>query len=261
MSFSNPSCRIVVCLASLLSSCFALAQGSFTHVHIRVPDTAETAEWHRALLGGEVRRGGGPGPSIRYGNGFVGTMPNEGPAPPSDRGVIDHFGIAVSNVPATVERAKEMGAVVDTEPREGVTAPVIAFIVDPWGTRMELLEDPEYPGVNHVHMMATGADEMRDWFLGLFGGDYVEARGKGQFHTIRYDDMWIHISESPDGERRPSRGRAIDHIGFSVPSLDEFRTKLARMGMEPYLERPNPPGSDLLFFVGIGGIHFEISER
>lgn len=252
--------RIVLPMMLSLAASVAAGQSSFTHVHMRVPDTGQAAVWHRDLLGGELRPGG-PGPSLRYGNGFIGTMQNDGVAPASAGGVIDHFGIAVSDVPATVERARAMGATVDTEPREGVTAPVIAFIVDPWGARMELLEDPDYPGINHVHMMATDADAMRDWFLRVFGGELVEARGKGQFHTILYDDLWIHVSESPDGQRGPSRGRAIDHIGFRVPSLDEFRTKLAQVGIEPYLERPNPPGSDLMFFVGIGGIHFEISER
>ena len=37
----------------LLLPGFALAQSIFTHVHMRVPDTAEAAEWHQALTGGE----------------------------------------------------------------------------------------------------------------------------------------------------------------------------------------------------------------
>jgi len=254
------ACRHFCGLSLLLLSSLVLAQSTFTHVHMRVPDTQEAAEWHNELLGGRVTPGG-PGPNVRFGNGNVGTMPNEGLAPASNGGVIDHFGIAVADVPATVALAREMGAHIAVEPQEGVTAPVIAFIESPWGARMELLEDPEYLGVNHVHMMATSPDEMLAWFLEVFGGEYVEARGKGIFHTILYDDLWVHISESPDGERAPSRGRAIDHMGFAVASLDEFRATLASVGIEPYLERPNPPGSDLMFFIGIDGIHFEIFER
>jgi hypothetical protein len=45
-----------------------------------------------------------------------------------------------------------------------------------------------------------------------------------------------------------------------VPSLDEFRSTLKQSGYEPYLERPNPPGSDLMFFIGPDGIHFEVTE-
>ena len=246
---------VSVFLPSLLQ-----AENVFTHVHMRVPDTAESAAWHTEFFGRSTRAGG-PGPNIVYDNGHIGTMPNEGLAPPSQGGVIDHFGIAVPDVAAAVELAREMGATIKTEPREGVTAPVIAFIEDPWGVRMELLEDPEYLGINHIHMMSTDPDAMRDWFLQVFGGEYVEARGKGVFHTILYSDVWVHVSSPRQGiDNAPSRGRAIDHMGFRVPSLDEFRTTLEQSGYEPYLERPNPPGSDLMFFIGPSGIHFEVAE-
>jgi len=249
-----------LCLAALILPCLAQAESIFTHAHMRVPDTAESAAWHAEFFA-RVIGPGGPGPNIVYDNGTIGTMPNEGLAAPSQGGAIDHFGIAVPDVAAAVAKAREMGATVKTEPREGVTAPVIAFIEDPWGVRMELLQDPEYLDINHIHMMSEDPDATRDWFLQVFGGEYVEARGKGIFHTILYDDVWVHVS-SPRGEASvaPSKGRAIDHMGFRVPSLDAFRAILKQSGYEPYLERANPPGSDLMFFIGPDGIHFEVTE-
>jgi len=248
-------------LISLFLPISVQAESVFTHVHMRGPDTAESAKWHAEFFD-RVIQPGGPGPNIVYHNGHIGTMPNEGLAPPSEGGVIDHFGIAVPNVAAAVTKAREMGATVKTEPREGVTAPVIAFIEDPWGVRMELLEDPEYLGVNHIHMMSVDPDAMRDWFLQVFGGEYVEARGKGIFHTILYGNVWVHVSNPRQGASvAPSRGRAIDHMGFRVPSLDEFRATLKLSGYDPYLERANPPGFDLMFFIGPEGIHFEVSEN
>jgi len=151
-------------LASFFLPSLVQAESVFTHVHMRVPDTTESAQWHAEFFD-RVIRPGGPGPNIVYGNGNIGTMPNEGLASTSEGGAIDHFGIAVPNVAAAVAKAREMGATVKTEPREGVTAPVIAFIEDPWGVRMELLEDPEYLGVNHIHMMSVDPDAMRDWFF------------------------------------------------------------------------------------------------
>ncbi len=249
-----------LCLISLISPSLGLAQNVFTHMHMRVPDTQASAEWHAEFFD-RVIGPGGPGPNVVYHNGTIGTMPNEGVAPPSDGSVIDHFGIAVPDVQAAVEKALEMGAILKTAPQVGVTAETIAFIEDPWGVRMELLEDPVYLGVNHIHMMSNDPDVMRDWFLQVFGGELVEARGKGVFHTILYGDVWVHVSNPRQGASVvPSRGRAIDHMGFRVPSLDEFRATLLESGYEPYLERANPPGSDLMFFVGPGGIHFEIME-
>ena len=88
----------------------------------------------------------------------------------------------------------------------------------------------------------------------------MPARGKGQFHTILYGDLWVQISRVPEGRPGPSRYRAIDHIGFRVPSLETFAQTLEASGYQPYLVRPNPPGSDLMFFEGPEGIHFEIAE-
>ena len=238
----------------------ALAQTTFTHVHMRVPDTAEAAAWHQALLGGEIVSRG-PGQAVLHRNGMVMTMVAEGETPRSEGGVIDHFGIAVEDVAATVARAREMGAQIRTEPQVGVTASTIAFIEDPWGTRIELLEDPVYTGVNHLHMMASDADAVHDWFLQMFGGEDIPARGKGRFHTILYGDLWVHISQPAQGVPAPSRFRSIDHIGFRVPSLQTFGEALEASGYPPYLVRPNPPGSDLMFFEGPEGIHFEITEN
>jgi catechol 2,3-dioxygenase-like lactoylglutathione lyase family enzyme len=245
----------------LVFSASAIAEPIFSHVHMRVPDTEKAAAWHEELLGGEIRPGG-PGPFIHHNNGWVGTMSNDGKiAPQSDKGVIDHFGIAVSEVHATVEKARAMGAEIKTEPYPGITAPIVAFIVDPWGVQVEIMNDPEYLGINHIHIFVTDADSVKDWFLEVFGGELVEERGQGKFHTILYGgDTWVQVTQSPDGQRSPSRGRAIDHMGFTVDSLDEFRHILATSGYEPYLERANPPGSDLMFFEGPEGIHFEIQE-
>jgi catechol 2,3-dioxygenase-like lactoylglutathione lyase family enzyme len=251
----------VLILSSFFIPLIATAEPIFSHVHMRVPDTEEAAAWHQELLGGETRPGG-PGPFIHHVNGFVGTMSNDGEiAPPSDESVIDHFGIAVTDAAATIAKAREMGAVIHAEPYEGITAPVVAFFEDPWGVKIEVMEDPVYLGINHIHLFAADADSMKDWFLEVFGGELIEERGKGMFHTILYGrDTWVQVTQSPDGQRAPSRNRAIDHMGFTVDSLDDFRGTLKDAGYEPYLERPNPPGSDLMFFIGPEGIHFEIQE-
>ena len=35
-----------LCLAALILPCLAQAESIFTHAHMRVPDTAESAAWH-----------------------------------------------------------------------------------------------------------------------------------------------------------------------------------------------------------------------
>ena len=238
----------------------ALSQSVFTHAHLRVPEgqQEEAAAWYNKVLGGEPGEIG-PGPGIHHHNGFVGTMPNDGMA--GTDSVIDHVGISVPDVRATIELIRELGGEIRTEPQEGVTAALIAHVTDPWGGRFELLQDPVYTGINHVHLFASDADAMSDWFLQVFGGEYDEERGQGRFHTILYDNVWVHVTQAADDDRRaPSRYRATDHIGFRVPSLDAFRDTLKTSGYDPYLERPNPPGADLMFFEGPDGLHVEMTE-
>ncbi len=241
---------------------FVLSQSIFTHAHLRVPSGQQEAAavWYNKVLGGEPDEIG-PGPGIRYHNGFVGSMPNDGMADDGSKSVFDHIGISVPDVRATVELIRELGGVIRTEPQEGVTASLIAHVTDPWGGRFELLEDPVYTGINHVHFFASDADAMSDWFLQVFGGEYSQDRGRGRFHTILYDTVWVHVTQAADDDQRePSQYRAGDHIGFLVPSLDVFRDTLAASGYEPYLERPNPPGADLMFIKGPDGLHVEMTE-
>jgi hypothetical protein len=60
----------------------------------------------------------------------------------------------------------------------------------------------------------------------------------------------------------PSRGRSLDHIGFSVPNMDEVVSRIRASGYEPYVIRPNRPGGTtlLMFFEGANGVHFEIAQ-
>ena len=249
-------------IVSLLASVHAWSQSAFTHAHYRVPEGQQeaAAEWYNRVLGGEPGETG-PGPGTRHPNGFIGTMPNEGMAGDGTVNVLDHVGVSVPDVRAAVELIREIGGEIRTEPQAGITAPLIAHVTDPWGGRFELLEDPDYPGINHAHIFVTDKDAARDWFLQVFGGEFNPDRGGDNFHTILYDNVWIHISQAPeDAPRMSSRFRAADHIGFRVPSLDDFRETLRASGYEPYLERPNPPGADLMFFEGPDGLHVEMTE-
>ena len=257
-----------VCRFALAAVCvfmlpaLSLAQSIFTHAHMRVPAgrQAEAAQWYNNVLGGELGEIG-PGPIIRHFNGFIGTMENEGIAGDGALSVIDHVGISVPNIRAALERVRELGGEIRTEPEESDSGGgVLAHVTDPWGGRFELLEEEGMPpGIHHIHLYASDADQMKDWFLDVFGGEYRETQTP--FYRILYDSVWIHVSQTEaDDQRSASRSRVTDHIGFRVPSLDDFRDTLEASGYEPYLRRPNPPGADLMFFEGPDGLHVEMTE-
>jgi catechol 2,3-dioxygenase-like lactoylglutathione lyase family enzyme len=161
--------------------------------------------------------------AVAHIHGSISTMLDEANAEPSAGSVIDHFGFAVSDVPAMVARARFMGAQIVADPSPGVTANMIAMIEDPWGTRVELLESPDFTGIQHVHMVAEDVEALRDWFLQVFGGEYDPQSGDDSFHAIRYDGIWIYLSEAPEPP---------DRLAFQAPPDEPG--ELTTMDQQPF---------------------------
>ena len=97
---------------------------------------------------------------------------------------------------------------------QGTAIVKLAFLEDPWGTRIEVVQDPELLGLHHVHLRAPNPEETMTWLLDKFGGKRQPLKGK--LDAMRYDydgfsSVWILVQK---GEAEPSQGRAIDHIGW-----------------------------------------------
>ena len=96
----------------------------------------------------------------------------------------------------------------------------LGFIFDPWGTRIELVEDPDRLGFHHVHLSSVDPAATLDWYRDVLGGE--PARLKGQLPGLLFDDIWLLVSEHEEGRPAPTEGRSIDHLGFVAPDLDVF---------------------------------------
>lgn len=94
----------------------------------------------------------------------------------------------------------------------------IGFIFDPWGTRIELVEDPEYLGFHHIHLSAEDPPSTLAWYRDALGGQPASLRG--QLDGLLFNDVWLFASQHQEGTPATTEGRAIDHIGFSVADLD-----------------------------------------
>ena len=112
------------------------------------------------------------------------------------------------------------------------------FIFDPWGTRIELVEDGGHTGFHHVHLSAADPAAALAWYRRTFGGETVRLRGK--LDGLLLGGVRLLASRHPDGVPAPTRGRAVDHIGFVLPDLDEAARKLRRRGVE-FQESPAVP--------------------
>ena len=114
----------------------------------------------------------------------------------------------------------------------------IGFIFDPWGTRIELVEDKEDLGFHHVHLSATDPEATLAWYRDTMGGE--PASLKGMLNGLRFGDIWLLASDHPDGTPATTEGRAIDHIAFAVTDLNAEAAVMRQQGVV-FQEKPRVP--------------------
>ena len=115
------------------------------------------------------------------------------------------------------------------------------FVFDPWGTRIEVLQDPQNEGFHQVHLSAVDPAETLDWYREALGG--TPAKFKGREDALRFGDVWLFASPHPDGTPAPTRSRAVSHIAFDVPDLGRAEPKMRRSGVDFESEPETPPNA------------------
>ena len=121
-----------------------------------------------------------------------------------------------------------------------------ANITMPDGAEVELQEDQMLPvevSGYHIHFFTAGHEELLAWYLDVFG---LEQRPRGTIQTttnVPGMNMSFGDPRNPRGTlqtttnvpveaKAPTRGRAIDHIGFELDDLEAFCEQLKAKGIE-----------------------------
>ena len=138
----------------------------------------------------------------------------------------------------------------------------IAFIFDPWGTRIELVEDLEYLGFHHVHLSATDPDATLAWYRDVMGGKPASLRGR--VDGLLFDKVWLLVSAHPEGTPATTVGRAIDHLGFVVSDLDAAAIEMSQQGasfrQEPAVPENGRTSAKLAFLDGPDNVRLAVVE-
>jgi catechol 2,3-dioxygenase-like lactoylglutathione lyase family enzyme len=164
----------------------------------------------------------------------------------------DHFGLSVKDL----NDIKAKLAAVNVQ----VQGP---FVGMPDGLRLELLEDKAQtlPVVmHHIHLTTQNGEMLRQWYVKTFGADVGSRRNlpSAMFNGNEVDFLPANGATAPV----PTKGRAIDHIGFEVKNLEAFVKKLQADGVTievPYRDMPNL-GLKLAFIVDPVGTRIELTE-
>ena len=209
---------------------------TFDQVHLGVPDPEAAARWYVQHLGAAP---GDHVDRIWFGATRVIFLQNASPAP-SDGAAIDHFALSCADVAAQVSSLAGSNARVATPVSDMPGLGRYAYIEDPWGAKIQLVEEPGPITFHHVHLRAADPAQLRAWYLDRFGG--TAAKLKDRLDGIQYGDVWLFVDQ---GAADPSRGHTIDHVGWRMPDLTAKASELKSKGgltftTEP---KPGPPGA------------------
>lgn len=231
----------------------AARAADYHHIHLNAPDPPEAARWYAAHLGGEAIKGGFFSP-VRFGKitvlffkakpGFEGSVGSS----------VDHIGFAYKDLDAKLAELEKDGVKI-TAPAKKVGPIKFAFIEDPWGTSIELVEDAQIDGLHHIHLAATDPQATLKWYHETFGGEMGKLAGI--LPGVRYGDVWL-LAKKVNEPQAPTKGRSIDHLGWGFADLVESAKELKAKGVK-FETEPTSLGTVMFGFVeGPEGVRIEV---
>jgi catechol 2,3-dioxygenase-like lactoylglutathione lyase family enzyme len=197
---------------------------AYDHLHMMAAEPAKAVTWYREHLGAQP---GDLPDRVQFGKTIFAFIQSAN-AQPSEGSVIDHVGLSFANLEAKVKELEAAGAKVLTPLREAPGLFKLAFLQDPFGVKLELVEDTELLGFHHIHLRVPDPEAALAWYQQMFGGQ--RSKLKGRIEAIKYSDpdVWLLAQK---GDAAPSQGRAIDHLGWRAAEIDAKIAELKQKGV------------------------------
>lgn len=204
------------------------ADAEYHHIHLTAPSPEEATQWYIKHMGCEPLAG-------RKDAARCGTVQllfyRRAPKGGTEGSSMHHFGFAFVNLGEKMKELEANGVKIVTPMRDG--RPKYGYVEDPWGTRIELIEDPEWLGLYHVHLHTPDPEGTLKWYQNAFGGK-LQKRMPAGVDGVLYGRFWI-LAAKPAAQElplQPTDGRAVDHLGFSFADLDATVIDLKNKGVK-----------------------------
>jgi catechol 2,3-dioxygenase-like lactoylglutathione lyase family enzyme len=225
----------------------------YDHMHYGVPDPEKAVEWYLTKL--EAKRGATPD-RVVFGRTIFAFAKTDNPLP-STGSVIDHVAFSVADVDARMKELDAAGVKVVVPARNVPGLFKAGVIEDPWGGKIELIQDPRALGFHHIHLRVPDPDGSLKWYVDTFGGERTKLNGR--LEAVKYENprVWLVIERGADVT--PSQGHVIDHLGWAVTNVDARISDLASKGfktVEPRAVR----NLRIAFVAGPGGVRIELVQ-
>ena len=237
------------------------------HVHLAVTDVdAQKRFWITVMGGTPVTHG--PLELIQFPGAYIMLQEVEQAVPPPAGGIINHIGLIVQDMPKALAAWK--AANVEIEPTEN---PNEVYVLAPDGIRVEVYGEPALStpiAMNHVHFYPPDIPAIKRWYVRMFGANpgrrpCVACLSKPRM--IETGDLpGVNLSFSPAQpavpKPAPSKGRAIDHIGFDVQDLDGLIRSLDAKSVTIEAPVRQVPGTRIrvAFLTDPWGTYIELTE-
>ena len=138
----------------------------------------------------------------------------------------------------------------------------IGFVFDPWGTRIQMVEDPETLGFHHEGLSAANPAETLAWYRDVMEGTPDSL--KGQLGGLRFGDVWFLVSQNAEGVPGSTIERAIDHVAFVLDDLDsaavDLRQQEVRFEQEPAIPEGGRTSAKRAFLAGPDNVRVAVVE-
>jgi len=234
----------------------------FDQVHLAAADPAEAVQWYIKNLNAA------PWPDdepfrVKSGETRI-IFLKSATAKPSTGGVTDSIGWSFADIDAKMKELQAAGVKILSPVRQIPGLYKAAFIEDPSGVKIQVLQDPQTLGFHHVQLVVDDPAATFKWFLDDFGGQ--RAKLKGKVDAIKYGSVWV-LAEK--GSSEESKGRAFDHIGFGTTSTAgsvaakaaDLHTKGVTFKQEPHQIRVGSHPVQVFIIQGPSGCEIEVLER
>ena len=268
MTMWNRGVIAVVAVGALMTPGLARA-ADYHHVHITAASPSQGVAWYARHMGCEPLVDRSDAANC-YGVEVV-FVPQSTAGGSQGTGV-DHIGFSFRDLTAKMAELEAVGVRgsgvrLQRNPDGSTLRDVpglfkIGFIFDPWGTRIELVEDPETLGFHHVHLSASDPDATLAWYRDVMGGE--PASLKGRRDGLRFNRVWFLVSAYPEGTPGTTVERAIDHVGFIVDDLDtaaaDFRQRGVTFEQEPAVPAGGRTSARRAFLVGPDNVRVAVVE-
>lgn len=230
---------------------------TWDHMHLAFPDPHAATEWYIKYLGATARPDGMDGVffgPIRFNMRKAASVVGSGGA------VIDAVGLSYANVDAELQALEGSGAKVVQPVRALPAMGRVAIIEDPWGTRIELVQDMQLLGFHHVRVRSLNPEAMRTWFVEKLGGESGSIAGTE--NAVKFGGIWL-IIDHADSPPRAADGTTLDHLGFRTKDIKAEIANLQTVGVKVLgdpRQDPNVATTSATFFESPTG-RTELTQR